>query len=84
MKQVRKFAQQNSELAAKHDSLRDLVSSLLKGETVNMIGNQNAWKDALMNMRTIVDTVEVEYGNTKAWKLHWDRQLLKALGVAYR
>ncbi|XP_078052127.1 dynein cytoplasmic heavy chain beethoven [Augochlora pura] len=81
---VRKFAQQNSDLAAKHCALRDLVSSLLKGETVNLIGNQNAWKDALMNMRTIVDTVEVEYGNTKAWKLHWDRQLLKALGVAYR
>ncbi|XP_043507557.1 cytoplasmic dynein 2 heavy chain 1 [Frieseomelitta varia] len=81
---VRKFAQQNSELAAKHSSLRDLVSNLLKGETVNMIGNQNAWKDTLMNMRTVVDTVEAEYGNTKAWKLHWDRQLLKALGVAYR
>nr|XP_033320776.1 cytoplasmic dynein 2 heavy chain 1 [Megalopta genalis] len=81
---VRKFAQQNSDLAAKHCALRDLVSSLLKGETVNLIGNQNAWKDALMNMRTIVDTVEAEYGNTKAWKLHWDRQLLKALGVAYR
>ncbi|CAK9809936.1 Cytoplasmic dynein 2 heavy chain 1 [Anthophora quadrimaculata] len=81
---VRKFAQQNSELAAKHSSLRDLVSNLLKGETVNLIGNQNAWKDALMNMRMIVDTVEAEYGNTKAWKLHWDRQLLKALGVAYR
>ncbi|XP_050496495.1 cytoplasmic dynein 2 heavy chain 1 [Bombus huntii] len=81
---VRKFAQQNSELAAKHSSLRDLVSNLLKGDAVNMIGNQNAWKDALMSMRTIVDTVEAEYGNTKAWKLHWDRQLLKALGVAYR
>ncbi|KOX76673.1 Cytoplasmic dynein 2 heavy chain 1 [Melipona quadrifasciata] len=81
---VRKFAQQNSQLAAKHSSLRDLVSNLLKGETVNMIGNQNAWKDTLMNMRTVVDTVEAEYGNTKAWKLHWDRQLLKALGVAYR
>ncbi|XP_076621618.1 dynein cytoplasmic heavy chain beethoven [Colletes latitarsis] len=81
---VRKFAQQNSELAAKHGALRDLVSNLLKGETVNLIGNQNAWKDALMSMRTIVDTVEAEYGNTKAWKLHWDRQLLKALDVAYR
>ncbi|XP_076748967.1 dynein cytoplasmic heavy chain beethoven [Xylocopa sonorina] len=81
---VRKFAQQNSELAAKHNSLRELVSNLLKGETVNLIGNQNVWKDTLVNMRTIVDTVEAEYGNTKAWKLHWDRQLLKALGVAYR
>ncbi|XP_017891098.1 cytoplasmic dynein 2 heavy chain 1 isoform X2 [Ceratina calcarata] len=81
---VRKFARQNSELATKHNSLRELVSNLLKGETVNLIGNQNAWKDALTNMRTIVDTVEAEYGNTKAWKLHWDRQLLKALGVAYR
>ncbi|XP_031838829.2 dynein cytoplasmic heavy chain beethoven isoform X1 [Nomia melanderi] len=81
---VRKFAQQNSDLAAKHCALRDLVSNLLRGETVNLIGNQNAWKDALMNMRTIVDTVEAEYGNTRAWKLHWDRQLLKALAVAYR
>ncbi|KZC10148.1 Cytoplasmic dynein 2 heavy chain 1 [Dufourea novaeangliae] len=81
---VRKFAQQNSDLAGKHCSLRDLVSNLLKGDTLNLIGNQNAWKDALMSMRTIVDNVEAEYGNTKAWKLHWDRQLLKALGVAYR
>lgn len=37
-----------------------------------------------MNMRAIVDAVDSEYGNAKAWKLHWDRQLLKALGVAYR
>lgn len=35
-------------------------------------------------MRAIVDAVDSEYGNAKAWKLHWDRQLLKALGVAYR
>jgi len=35
-------------------------------------------------MRTIVDAVDSEYGNARAWKLHWDRQLLKALGVAYR
>ncbi|XP_024946848.1 cytoplasmic dynein 2 heavy chain 1 isoform X2 [Cephus cinctus] len=35
-------------------------------------------------MRMTVDQVDTEYGNTKAWKLHWDRQLLKALGVAYR
>ncbi|XP_029051229.2 cytoplasmic dynein 2 heavy chain 1 [Osmia bicornis bicornis] len=81
---VRKFAQQNSELAAKHSLLRDLVSNLLKGDTVNLIGNFNTWKETLMKMRTTVDTVEAEYGNTKAWKLHWDRQLLKALGVAYR
>ncbi|XP_076387639.1 dynein cytoplasmic heavy chain beethoven [Megachile rotundata] len=81
---VRKFAQQNSELAAKHNLLRDLVSNLLKGDTVNLIGNFNTWKETLMNMRTTVDTVEAEYGNTTAWKLHWDRQLLKALGVAYR
>lgn len=35
-------------------------------------------------MRAIVDAVDSEYGNAKAWKLHWDRQLLKTLGVAYR
>ncbi|KAL2712648.1 cytoplasmic dynein 2 heavy chain 1 [Vespula squamosa] len=81
---VTKFARQNAELASKHSNLRNLVSNLFKGEAINLVGNQNIWKDTLMNMRTIVDTVEVEYGNTTAWKLHWDRQLLKALGVAYR
>lgn len=35
-------------------------------------------------MRAIVDAVDSEYGNARAWKLHWDRQLLKALGIAYR
>lgn len=35
-------------------------------------------------MRAIVDAVDAKYGNARAWKLHWDRQLLKALGVAYR
>lgn len=79
-----KFARQNAELASKHSNLRNLVSNLFKGEAINLVGNQNIWKDTLMNMRTIVDSVEAEYGNTTAWKLHWDRQLLKALGVAYR
>ncbi|XP_011311295.1 cytoplasmic dynein 2 heavy chain 1 [Fopius arisanus] len=81
---VRKFARQNSELAAKHVYLRDLVAGLLKGEVVNLVGSQTAWKDALRNMRSVVDEVDSHYGNTKAWKLHWDRQLLKILGVAYR
>ena len=35
-------------------------------------------------MRAIVDVVDSEHGNARAWKLHWDRQLLKVLGVAYR
>ncbi|XP_047369553.1 cytoplasmic dynein 2 heavy chain 1 isoform X1 [Vespa velutina] len=80
---VTKFAKQNAELASKHTNLRKLVSNLFKGEAINLVGNQNIWKDTLMNMRMIVDNVEAEYGNTTAWKLHWDRQLLKALGVAY-
>lgn len=71
-------------MAAKHATLRNLVLNLLKGETANLIGHQGIWKETLVNMRSIVDAVEAEYGNTKAWKLHWDRQLLKALGAAYR
>lgn len=64
--------------------LRDLVANLLKGEVVNLIGSQVAWKDTLKTMRSVVDDVDANYGNTKAWKLHWDRQLLKVLDVAYR
>lgn len=81
---VRKFARQNSELAAKHVYLRDLVVNLLKGEVVNLVGSQVIWKDTLRSMRTTVDEVDAVYGNTQAWKLHWDRQILKVLGVAYR
>ncbi|XP_032668403.1 cytoplasmic dynein 2 heavy chain 1 [Odontomachus brunneus] len=81
---VVKFARQNSELILKHSTLRDYVSNLLKGDAVHLVGNQNIWKETLMSMRAIVDVVDSEYGNAKAWKLHWDRQLLKALGVAYR
>lgn len=81
---AKKFAMQNTELAAKHVTLRDLVGNLLKGEAINLVSNSSIWKDTLSNMRNIVDAVETDYGNTKAWKLHWDRQLLKALGVAYR
>ncbi|CAD6239204.1 GSCOCG00008639001-RA-CDS, partial [Cotesia congregata] len=81
---VQKFARQNSELATKHMYLRDLVANLLKGEVVNLIGSQVAWKDTLKTMRSVVDDVDANYGNTKAWKLHWDRQLLKVLDVAYR
>ncbi|XP_011502016.1 PREDICTED: cytoplasmic dynein 2 heavy chain 1 [Ceratosolen solmsi marchali] len=81
---VKRFAHQNAELASKHTTLRDLVSNLLKGESVNMVTNQKVWKDTLRSMRDIVSLVEDNYGNTKAWKLHWDRQLLKALGIAYR
>lgn len=79
-----KFARQNSELITKHSTLREHVSNLLKGDAVHLVGNQNVWKETLTGMRTIVDAVDSEYGNAKAWKLHWDRQLLKALGVAYR
>lgn len=71
-------------MVAKHVYLRDLIAGLLKGEVVNLVGSQVAWKDALRNMRSIVDDVDKKYGNAKAWKLHWDRQLLKVLGVAYR
>ncbi|EFN76217.1 Cytoplasmic dynein 2 heavy chain 1 [Harpegnathos saltator] len=81
---VTKFARQNSELISKHSMLRDYVSNLLKGDAVHLVGNQNIWKETLTSMRAIVDAVDAEYGNAKAWKLHWDRQLLKALGVAYR
>jgi len=82
--QVVKFARQNSELISKHSTLRNYVSDLLKGDAVHLVGNQNVWKETLAKMRAIVDAVDSEYGNAKAWKLHWDRQLLKALGVAYR
>jgi dynein heavy chain 2 len=51
---------------------------------MNLVTNQKAWKDTLTSMREIVSSVEANYGNTKAWKVHWDRQLLKALGIAYR
>ena len=61
-----------------------MVENLLKSESLNLVNNQNAWKETLRSMREIVDSVEATYGNTKAWKLHWDRQLLKALSVAYR
>ena len=81
---VRKFARQNSELAAKHAALRDLVAGLLKSGMINLVGSQSAWKEALRNIRAIVEGVESEYGNTKAWKLHWDRQLLKVLSIGYR
>ncbi|KAL6266424.1 hypothetical protein P5V15_003274 [Pogonomyrmex californicus] len=81
---VVKFARQNSELISKHSTLRDYVSGLLKGDAVHLVGNQNIWKETLTSMRAIVDAVDSEYGNARAWKLHWDRQLLKALGVAYR
>lgn len=84
MNQVKKFARQNAELASKHALLRDLVSNLLKGDSISLLTNQNVWKDTLRNMRDIVDSVESNYGNTKAWKLHWDRQLLNALWIAYR
>lgn len=79
-----KFARQNAELISKHSTLREHVSNLLRGDAVHLVGNQNVWKETLMGMRAIVDAVDSEYGNAKAWKLHWDRQLLKALGVAYR
>ncbi|KAL0104886.1 hypothetical protein PUN28_016497 [Cardiocondyla obscurior] len=81
---VMKFARQNSELISKHSALRNDVSNLLKGDAVHLVGNQNIWKETLSKMRAIVDVVDAEYGNARAWKLHWDRQLLKALGVAYR
>ncbi|KAF7991046.1 hypothetical protein HCN44_000861 [Aphidius gifuensis] len=81
---VQKFGKQNYELASKHIYLRDLIAGLLKGEVVNLVGSQIVWKETLRNMRKIVDDVDNNYGNTKAWKLHWDRQLLKVLGVAYR
>ncbi|KAJ8675958.1 hypothetical protein QAD02_011744 [Eretmocerus hayati] len=81
---VKRFARQNAELATKHGILRDMVCNLLKSDAINLAVNQNAWKDTLRNMREVVSSVDAVYKNTNTWKLHWDRQLLKALGIAYR
>uniref|UniRef100_A0ABD2XKY5 Dynein heavy chain, cytoplasmic n=1 Tax=Trichogramma kaykai TaxID=54128 RepID=A0ABD2XKY5_9HYME len=81
---VKKFALQNAELASRHAALRNLICNLLKGDAINLVANQNTWKETLRHMREIVSSVESRYGNTAAWKLHWDRQLLKALAIAYR
>lgn len=82
--QVNVFAQQNTDLNGKHAKLAVLTGNLLTKNGIDLAANQNLWTETLRTMRIIVDNVDAEYGNSKTWKLHWDRQLLKALGVAYR
>lgn len=55
--------------------------------SVDLLRQQPRWKDALIELREIMASL-VQHGfkpdNMKTWKLHWDKQLYKALEHQYQ
>lgn len=55
--------------------------------SVDLLRQQPRWKDALVEFREIMTSL-VQHGfkaeNMKTWKMHWDRQLYKALEHQYQ
>ena len=55
--------------------------------SVDLLRQQSRWKEGLQEIRGIMSTLESQGykpADMKTWKMHWDRQLYKALEHQYQ
>ena len=79
---VDQLARQNNKLASYHNQIREKVLALMD---VDLLKQQNKWKDGLKEIRQIMSQVEQQgFTNLKSWRNHWDHQLYKALEHQYQ
>jgi dynein heavy chain 2 len=79
-----KLTSQNRRLRHIHATLTDKVVRLM---SVDLLRQQQKWKDTLGEMRTIMaNLIQEGYNpsNMRSWRLHWDHQLYKALEHQYQ
>ncbi len=79
---VEHLARQNNKLAGYHRQVQVKVLDLMG---TDLLRQQAKWKEGLKEIRLIMTQVEQEgFTNLKTWRLHWDRQLYKALEHQYQ
>ncbi|KAF4526157.1 hypothetical protein B566_EDAN008193 [Ephemera danica] len=79
---VERLARNNAVLTSYHNDIRNKVKALM---ATDLLRNQNLWKQGVHAIRDIFAQVEAQkFGQMRAWRAHWDRQLYKALELQYQ
>ncbi|GLH06946.1 Dynein heavy chain, cytoplasmic, partial [Gryllus bimaculatus] len=78
---VERLSRENNKLATYHIQIREKVIQLMN---TDLLRHQQQWKEGLKSIRDIIGQVESQFSNLKSWKVHWDRQLYKALEHQYQ
>uniref|UniRef100_A0A672SRC3 Dynein cytoplasmic 2 heavy chain 1 n=1 Tax=Sinocyclocheilus grahami TaxID=75366 RepID=A0A672SRC3_SINGR len=79
-----RLSTENRKLRKWHTDFTDKVVSLMG---VDLLRQQQRWKDALQDLRTGFATLESQgfrAGDMRAWRQHWNHQLYKALEHQYQ
>uniref|UniRef100_A0A9J7YQK8 Cytoplasmic dynein 2 heavy chain 1 n=1 Tax=Cyprinus carpio carpio TaxID=630221 RepID=A0A9J7YQK8_CYPCA len=79
-----RLSTENRKLRKWHTDFTDKVVSLMG---VDLLRQQQRWKDALQDLRTGFATLEsqgIRAGDMRAWRQHWNHQLYKALEHQYQ
>ncbi|XP_071846316.1 cytoplasmic dynein 2 heavy chain 1-like isoform X2 [Apostichopus japonicus] len=75
---------ENRRLRKWHYVLSDKVTQLM---SIDLLRQQSRWKEGMQEIRGIFATLESQgykSSDMKTWKMHWDRQLYKALEHQYQ
>ncbi|EDO38992.1 predicted protein [Nematostella vectensis] len=79
-----RLTSENRRLRKCHYNISDKVVNLM---SIDLLRQQPRWKEALVDLREIMTSL-VQHGfkaeNMRTWKMHWDRQLYKALEHQYQ
>ena len=68
---------ENRKLRQIHQLLVEQVSQLYD---ISLLRQQGQWKDKIESLRATADALQTQYpSGMKAWRMHWDMQLFKAL-----
>ncbi|XP_063970614.1 cytoplasmic dynein 2 heavy chain 1 [Lytechinus pictus] len=79
-----KLTTENRRLRKWHHTVSDKVVSLM---SIDLLRQQPRWKEGLQDIRGIMASLESQgykAQDMKSWKMHWDRQLYKALEHQYQ
>lgn len=77
-----RITSENRKLRKYHQLIGERVAALLN---VDLLRHQDKWRDSVREIRNIMDALERQgYKNTKAWRIHWDHQIYKALEFQYK
>ncbi|XP_062329494.1 dynein cytoplasmic 2 heavy chain 1 [Osmerus eperlanus] len=79
-----RLSTENRKLRRWHTDFTEKVVSLMN---VDLLRQQQRWKDSLQELRTGFATLEAQGfspGDMRAWKQHWNHQLYKALEHQYQ
>ncbi|NXA12552.1 DYHC2 protein, partial [Sapayoa aenigma] len=76
-----RLSTKNRKLRKWHTNFVEKVVSLMN---IDLLRQQQRWKDGLQELRTGFASLESQAGDMKAWRQHWNHQLYKALEHQYQ